>query len=163
MGEEPGATPPPSPVGLRRKFWRGAYGLAAGVTSGAVLGIGIVAGPAAIYHDVTRAISFLYHFAISAPLTPSVSDTIDEAAWQAALIYSIAVGIVAVPIWMGLARLRRNTSVDALWLGAVLGGALGYFVGGPSAALKFGAAGACAGLITWVVSHGNLAGRSARP
>lgn len=162
MGAELGETPPPPPNGLRPKFWRGASGIVAGVASGAVLGIGIVAGPAAACRDATRAINFLYHFAISAPLTASVSDTIDAAAWQAALIYSMAVGIVAVPIWMCLGRLRRNTSVDGLLLGAVLGGALGYFVGGPLAALKFGAVGACAGLITWAVAHGRLAGRSAR-
>jgi hypothetical protein len=163
MGEEPGETPPPSPTGLPRKVWRGATGLAAGIAAGAVLAIAVVGGPAAVGHDATRAINVLYHLVISAPLTESVSDSLDAAAWQAALTYSMAVGIAAVPIWIGLGRLRRNTRLDALWLGAALGGALGYFVGGSLAALKFGAVGAGAGLITWVVSHAGLAGRSAHP
>lgn len=160
MEEKLGETPRPS---LRRKFWRGAFGLVAGVACGTVLAIGTVAGPAGIYHDANRAISFLYHFANSAPFAESVSDAVDAAAWQAALVYSTAVGAVAAPIWIGLGRLRRNTGIDALWLGAVLGAAVGYLIGGPSAALKFGAVGACAGLITWVAAHAGLARRSARP
>lgn len=160
MGEEPGETPPPP--GLRRKLWRGALGVAAGVGSGAVLAIATVAGPAAVSHDAARAIEVLSHLAISAPLAASVSDRIDAGAWQAALTYSMAVAIAAVPIWIGLGRLRRNRPIDALWLGAALGGALGYFVGGPSAALRFGPVGAAAGLITWTVSHAGLARRSAK-
>jgi hypothetical protein len=167
MGEELGETSPPPSIGLRRRFWRGACGIVAGVTSGTVLGIGIVAGPAAVYHDVTRAINFLLHFIVSDPITESISDSLDETAWEVALIYSISVGAVAVavPIWIGLGWLRRNTIIDALLLGAALGGAVGYFIvnGGPMGALKFGAVGACAGLTSWVVSHRGLTRRSAHP
>jgi hypothetical protein len=75
MKEELSEAPPPG--GLRRKFWRGAFGLMAGVASGTVLAIGTVAGPAGIYHDANRAINFLYHFANSAPLAESVSDAVE--------------------------------------------------------------------------------------
>ena len=140
---------------LKRKLARGLIAILAGISSGAVLGVFAVAGPVQVYRDAVRALNVSYHFLLGHMLYESIWDTIAVATWEASLIYSSIVGLVAIPIWIGLGRIRRNRIVDALLLGAALGGSVGYVFenGGPLWALKFGVVGACAGLVTWTVSH----------
>jgi hypothetical protein len=139
---------------IERILW-GVAGLAAGVCAGAVLAVIAVAGPAAAWGDVARGADFAWHLATGRRLPAQPGDLMAGAAWKVSLLYALGVGLVAFPIWVLIARLGRKMRVDAVVLGALLGGALGFAMEKADWAftLRIAAVGAASGLLVWAVSH----------
>ena len=148
-----------SPMPLTVRMRCSAFGISAGILTGTIFAVTVINSPAGAWHDVARFLSAAYHYVTGHPLTETLGDTISRAVWEVSFYFSVAIAICATLLWILLGHVRRNAWIDALWLGAVLGGVAGA-VNFADERLAFAAGfslvGAAAGLVTWLVTQLNL-------
>jgi hypothetical protein len=138
---------------------RAVLGLAAGILTGAAIAVVELAGPITAVSDTCR---LLLSYLNGPSEVHELGPMIVGGEWKISLIVGTGIAIIATPIWLILAHFRRDKVVEALLLGAMLGGGIGVAERlGPDQPVSeyakwlflFALAGATAGLVTWRVSH----------
>ncbi len=145
--------------------FRAGLALVVGILTGTVLAVLCVDGPAdAVTHTAQLLSAIVGGLSAKAPgAVVPMARVLIEAEWRVGLIYSAIVGVVAAPIWYGMARgglnRLRHGVVLGLILGALAGGQVFYKAAdGLSVALLeeaaiFSLVGAASGAVTWAVGR----------